>query len=252
MTSNVDLFDDLQTGDSVDGTVSETSEGQPATLAAESADVENASSTDNSGESESESPVETVAQVPDGAMSITEFAAFMTKTLMKAKFMAGEDLDGTEYVVPQSVYQTVKAQRDRIPHVLVQGPDDNEARVYVLTDLATSWWESRRERLATRGSGSQRASSRTPEDNLTLLAEAVKKSLYANDRSKMWIERIDQAAKLVDKYKGFLSDAKVEENTVELAVQEATDQYNAEKAAKEAEKSSKKTGSKAETTEDNE
>ena len=243
MTSNVDLFDDLQTADNGEGTVSEASEGQPTTLAAESADVENAS------DGEPESPVETVAQIPDGAMSITEFAAFMTKTLMKAKFEAGEDLDGSEYVVPQSVYQTVKAQRDRIPHVLVKGEDDNEARVYVLTDLATTWWESRRERLATRGSGAQRNSSRTPEDNLTLLAEAVKKSLYAHDRSKMWTGRIEQAAKLVDKYKGFLSDAKVEENTVELAVQEATDQYNAEKAAKEAEKASKK-GTKAESTDE--
>jgi hypothetical protein len=65
----------------------------------------------------------------------------------------------------------------------------------------------------------------------------------------MWTGRIEQAAKLVDKYKGFLSDAKVEENTVELAVQEATDQYNAEKAAKEAEKASKK-GTKTESTDE--
>jgi hypothetical protein len=244
MTSDVDIFDDLSNPAPVGTGAEAASEDQLSEANTESADSQNSGDTDND-----ESPVETVAQVPDGAMSITEFAAFMTKTLMKEKFEAGEDLDMSEYVVPQSVYQTVKAQRDRIPHVLVKGADDTEARVYILTVPATEWWKARKERLATRGSGAQRASSRTPEDNLNLLATAVNKSLYAIDRRELWVNRVAQTAALVDKYRGFLNDAKVAEETIELAIQEATDQYNADKAEKEAEKASKK-GSKDKTDED--
>lgn len=226
--SNVELFEDLPTADASSPA---DSTDAPATEAA----------TEPSNESDEtksdQSPVETVAEVPSGAMSITDFAAYMTQTLMKDKFSKGEDLDGSEYVVPQAVYQTVKAQRDRIPHVIVKADDESEGRVYVLKDEATAWWISRRERLATRGTAGP-ASSRTPEENLTLLSNAVAKSLYAQDRSKMWTERVEQAAKLVDKYKGFLSDTDVSTETVELTIQEATDAYNAEKAEKEAEKKS--------------
>lgn len=230
--SDVDLFADITADDSTNEAPSAT-DANGSTEATEPSDAANESE-------QNESPVETVATVPDGAMSITEFAAFMTKTLMRQKFEAGEDLDNSEYVVPQAVYQTVKAQRDRIPHVIVKGSDDTEGRVYILKDEATAWWLNRKDRLATRGQGAARASSRTPEDNLTLLAEAVKKALYANDRHAMWVGRVEQSAKLVDKYKGFLNDASVATETVELAVQEATDQYNAEKAQKEAEKAAKK------------
>lgn len=245
MTSNVDvdLFEDLPAA-STDVPVGSNPDGQP-TEVAESADGQSTGDSDTD-----ESPVETVAQVPDGAMSITEFAAFMTKTLMREKFEAGEDLDMSEYVVPQSVYQTVKAQRDRIPHVLVKGEDDTEARVYILTEPATTWWKARKERLATRGSGAQRASSRTPEDNLNLLATAVAKHLYSVDRQALWVERVAQSEKLIVKYKGFLSDAKVAEETVALAIQEATDQYNKDKADKDAEKASKKTSGKDKVTDE--
>lgn len=254
MTQNVDIFDGLPTADSASETATVSNQDESNTVATESADqsTDNGEGSNVDTNAENESPVETVAQVPDGAMSITEFAAFMTQNLMKAKFSAGEDLDGSEYVVPQAVYQTVKAQRDRIPHVIVKGADDTEGRVYILKDEATAWWLNRKERLATRGQGAQRASSRTPEDNLTLLAEAVKKSLYAIDRSKMWEGRVEQAANLVDKYKGFLNDASVAEETVTLAIQEATDQYNADKAEKEAEKASKKTTKTEDATADSE
>jgi hypothetical protein len=234
MTNPVDIFDGLATADNASG---------DAVVATEDGDVTE-SSTETSDESAEtkvdESPVETVATVPDGAMSITEFAAFMTQTLMKDKFSKGEDLDGSEYVVPQAVYQTVKAQRDRIPHVIVKGADESEGRVYILKDEATTWWLNRKERLANRGAGSQRASSRTPEENLTLLNMAVQKALYARDRLAMWTARVEQSDNLVDKYKGFLKDAEVSEETVTLQIQEATNSYNAEKAAKEAEKASKK------------
>lgn len=248
MTNSLDLFDGLDTSDSQGAPVGSVGNGAPDSATTE---IDNSTSGSTESADAESSPVETVAQIPDGVMSVTEFAAFMTQTLMKAKFEAGEDLDMSEYVVPQAVYQTVKAQKDRIPHVLVKGPDDAEARVYILKAEATAWWIERKDRLSTRGQGAARASSRTPEDNLSLLGAAVEKSLYAQARQAMWVERTEQAAKLVEKYKQFLSDAKIEEATVELAIQEATTRYHAEQAAKEAEKAKNtKKGKSAQTDED--
>lgn len=204
------------------------------------ASVSTEDNTDSQSESdENERPVETVAVVPDGAMSVTDFAAYMSSVLMKKKFAANEDIDPSDYVVPQAVYQTVKATRDRIPQVNVKGPEDEQARVYILRDEAEAWWLARRDRLSTRGSGTARASSRTADDNLALLAAAVEKSLYALSRKAMWDERVEQAAKLIDKYKGFLADQSVNEDTVTATIQEATDRFNAEQAAKAAEKAKK-------------
>ena len=231
--SNVDLFADIETSDTDSSAVSESTDATDGTDATDSTETETANASE-------ESPVETVAVVPEGCMSVTEFAAYMTQNLMREKILAGQEMDMTEYVVPQAVYQTVKAQRDRIPHLLVKGPEDTEARVYIKRDEAAEWWRNRKDRLATRGSGAQRASSRTAEDNLSLLGQAVAKSLYALDRQAMWNVRVEQTAKLVDKYKGFLTEQSVDEDTVALAIQEATDQYNTEKAAKEAEKAAKK------------
>lgn len=210
---------------------------------------------DNANDSQNDAPVETFASVPDGCVTIQEFAALMTQTMMKAKFEAGEDLDQNDYVVPQSVYQTVKAQRERIPHVLVKGADDAEARVYIKRDEAITWWLNRKDRLSTRGTGSQRASSRSAEDNLTLLSAAVYKSLYADSRLKLWQGRVEQATNLVEKYKGFLTEQKADADTVTLTIQEATDRFNSDQAAKEAEKAAKakKSGASADNAEgDNE
>lgn len=253
--TDVDLFADLPTANDAATTGADATSEDQATgtddQGMETSDSESVSDSAENDDNAEEAPVATVAQIPDGAMSVTEFAAHMTKTLMRAKFEAGEDLDSSEYVVPQAVYQTVKAQRDRIPHVIVKGPEDTEGRVYILRDEATEWWTNRKERLANRGQGAARASSRTPEDNLILLSEAVKKNLYAKDRRALWVDKVEQSARLVEKYQGFLNDAKVDEKTIALALQEATDQYNAEKAQKEAEKASRKAkNSNAETTEE--
>jgi hypothetical protein len=217
-------------------------EGVADVATPENSDVTDTNSAEGADVSESdtpERPIETVAVVPDGAMSVTDFAAHMTQTLMRNKFAAGEDFDQSDYVVPQAVYQTVKAARDRIPQVMVKGENDAEARVYILRDEATTWWLARRDRLSTRGSGTARASSRTADDNLALLGAAVEKYLYALSRQKMWNERVDQNAKLIDKYKGFLSDQSVAEDTVTLTIQEATDNFNAEQAKIAAEKAAK-------------
>jgi hypothetical protein len=234
MSTDVDLFDGLTDTDPTESTES--------TETPDSQNENESSETENTGTEDA--PVETVDSVPAGAVSVTQFAATLSQHLMRQAFENDQEFDGSEYVVPQSVYQTVRAQKDRIPHVLVRSEGDSEARVYILAEPAIAWWMARRERLATRGTGTGSASNRTPEQNLTLLSAAVEKELYANSRLAMWQERAAQAEKLVEKYKGFLKDANVSEDTVALAVQEATDAFNAEQAAKAAEKAKKTTKAK--------
>ena len=225
-TDNVDLFDDL---------TASAPTAEPETV--ESTETPDSADSTENADSEPDAPVETVNAIPEDAVSVTAFALHMTQTLTRKTLLEdGGDLDGSEYVVPQAVYQTVKAQKDRIPHVLVQTPGDKEARVYILQTPATAWWLDRRERLAKRGSGTAAASNRTPEQNLTLLGAAVEKALYAADRLAMWQTRAEQTKNLVEKYKGFLADADVSEDTVALTIQEAIDAHEAEKAAKVSEK----------------
>ncbi|HEY9660064.1 MAG TPA: hypothetical protein V6C65_16525 [Allocoleopsis sp.] len=231
MTQSTDLFDDM-IGDSQSENATPTTSDETPDLGADAANSVESGQTDT--------PVETFATVPDGCVSVTDFASRITQHLMLAKVTAGEDLDGSEYVVPQAVYQTVKAQRDRIPHVLVKGSEDKEARTYIKLDEAITWWVARQERLSTRGSGSgARGSSRTADENLALLAAAVQKHLYAQARLQMWSENVAKSEKLVEKYRGFLSEQEVGAEQIELAISEATAAFQAEMAAKDAEKAKK-------------
>jgi hypothetical protein len=223
--SDVDIFDDI--ADAPEAVATDSSEQNTDNVVSESAE--------QTVEAEVEVPVETVSSVPDGALSVTDFAAYVTQHLMREKIAAGEDLDGSEYTVPQAVYQTVKATRNRIPHILVKADGDTEARVYILRDEALAWWKVRREHIATRG-GTTRASNRTPEENLNLLTVAVGKALYAKDRLALWVSKSDAADKLIEKKRAMLATQGVDEATMDLAVQEGTDTYNTDKAAKLAEK----------------
>ena len=251
--SDVDLFDGLS-DETATPTAEVSADAPTSTVVAE---TETPATDPATAETDTEptpntKPIETVAEAPADAVSVTEFAAYITQVLMKAKFAAGEDMDGTEFTVPQAVYQTVKASKDPIPHVLVKAEGDAEARVYILKTDAEPWWMARRERISTRGAGATRASNRTAEENLTLLAGAVTKSLYALARQAMWNDRVEQTAKLVDKYKGFLKEQEVAEETVTLALQEATDVFNAEQKAKADEKALKAKKSGKVEPEDNE
>jgi hypothetical protein len=232
--TNVDIFAGI-----TDPAPADTVTAADATDAVSDTASETSASAEDSQSETPDPPVVTVAEVPTGAMSVTEFAAHMTQVFMRAKILAGEDLDQNDYVVPQSVYQTVKAQRDRIPHILVQGPDDAEPRVHILKDEATEWFTNRKDRLSTRGTGAQRASSRTAEDNLSLLNAAVYKDLYTQSRLDLWTGRKEQTTKLIEKYQGFLKDQSVDADTVSLTIQEATDRFNTDMAAKAAEKEAK-------------
>lgn len=230
MTTSTDLFAGL------DVTAEPTAVTETETVDAteNSTDAEQTESVDSTPDA----PVETVTSVPEDAVSVTDFAKHISQYLMRQVFEQGAEMDGTEYVSAQTVYQTVKAQKDRIPHVLVREADETESRVYILKTQATDWWLARRERLASRGAGSTSPSNRTAEQNLTLLGAAVNKHLYAQARLALWTANTAQAEKLIEKYKGFLKDA--DSATIELAIQEATDAFNAEQAAKAAEKAAKK------------
>jgi hypothetical protein len=188
-------------------------------------------------ESESNGEDETyLAEIPeprDNFVSITEFAAHMTNALFMKAIESGTTPDPSNYVVAQSVYQTVRAQKDQIPHIKVKAAGDEQARVYIDKANATPWWFARTERLATRGTGATaRASSRSPEDNLSLLEQAAYAHQHALSRSALWAERVEQGERKVEKYKGFLSDQDVSEEDVAKAVQTGIDSYHADQAAK--------------------
>jgi len=177
-------------------------------------------------------------------MSVSEFASEVSQRLMREKIVAGEELDGTEYTIPQTVYQAIKAQRNPLPHVLVKD-SDSEPRVYVLFEQAFAAWRDRLAKNKERGTGAGvRASSRTPEDLLMLFGDAVKRALYAVSRKELWESNLEQANKLSAKYRGFLSEAGVEDSVVDVAMTEATTAYKAESEAKAAEKAAKKKSEK--------
>lgn len=228
--SDVDIFSGL-TDESASSTSNEVENEETAVTDAPVGAEDNSVPTEDDGK---EDPaVETVSDAPEGAMGVTEFAAFLTHTFMKETIEAGGAFDTVAYIVPQAVYQTVKAAKDRIPHVIVLKEGETEGKVYILRDEALEWWRARRERLATRGTGiSKSASQRTPEDNMVLLRAAVAKHLYAESRRVMWTERAADGEKLVAKYQGFLADAKVSDDDVAKVIQEATDVFNAEMAEK--------------------
>lgn len=225
MTQDVDIFDGIANADET--TTSDTSDNT------------------DSQESEKAEPV-VVTTIPDGAVSVTDFASWVSQVLMREKIQDGLDLDGTEYTIPQTVYQAIKAQRNPLPHVLVKDEDDDkEPRVYVLRDEALIAWRERLAKNKERGTGAGvRASSRTPEDLLVLLADAVKRSDYAVSRRTLWETNLDQATKLVTKYKGFLSEAGVDDATVDMAIAEAQTAFKVEQEAKAAEKAAKKSKEK--------
>lgn len=245
--SDVDVFDGIEdvvqpivSGDNTPP-VDVVAEGEPEPQLPsddDSSDSSEATSETESAEAENK-PVETVSEIPAGAVSVTEFAAYVTAELMRAAFESGGVLKGNEFTVPQDVYQTVRASRDRIPHVFVKDANSKEARVYILKDEAFVWWMARRDRLKDRGTGATRASNRTAEENLVLLAGAVEKALYAKSRLDMWTAKVEQTQKLVDKYKGFLKEQEVAEETVTLAIQEATDEFDTAQKIKADEKAAK-------------
>lgn len=233
--TSIDVLDDLTSDEpTTEPAVELTSQEEPSED--EPTEDEPTEETENE---ETPEPENILTEVPPGTkvMSITEFAGHMTGVLMQQAVLNGEPPDiSKHYVVPQSVYQTVRALRERIPHIKVQSDSDKEAdkeaRVYILVDDAQPWWLARSERLSTRGQGTARASARTPEDNLGLLQDAAYRRTHAVKRQVQWAKAIEDLDKLVVKYQGFLSEQNVSESEQENAIQTGTDQYNSDLAEK--------------------
>lgn len=220
----------------------------------ENDETDDTDDSDESDSDESENEREILTEAPTGAMSAQQFAAHITALVFSAKIHNNEQVDASDVVQPASVYQTIRAQRDQIPHVWVQSEGQTEARALIYPiageNGAEAWWMARRERLATRGTlGSRPASARTPEDNLTLLAAAQDRYLYACSRRNLWESNVRKATALIEKYRGFLNDQKVDTGQQELAIQTGTDKFNADQAEKASKKATKdKKGKKAKAT----
>jgi hypothetical protein len=226
-TNTVDALDDL---------VSEAVEDTDTSTVTDTDNSTDEATTSNETETETEDTSTYLPENPDPSnfVSITEFAAHMSTVQLVAAIKANQDPDPSKhYVVAQSVYQTVKAQRDPIPHIKVKAEGEEQARVFIDKAKATEWWLARAERLSTRGQGgAARASSRTPEDNLRLLGEAAFAAAHAQARLDLWQERVPQVLEKIEKYRGFLGDQDVSEEDVARAIQDGKDRYHAEQAEK--------------------
>jgi hypothetical protein len=209
-------------------------------------DVEN-EETEDTEETETSEDNESPAlpEVPEGAISVTDFAALLT-------FTEGNPYG---YVVPQAVYQAVRAKRDPLPHVLVKTEDDNAPRVYVLRDPALAAWADRAARIETRGTGAGKpASKRSPEELSEAFSKvdgAVWKLEYARARRDMWDEILTDRDRTVSKYRRWMREAGISADEISDLESSTRKAFEAEVQAKLEEREAKAEAAKAKKTNGN-
>src|SRR6185503_20555389 len=146
--TELDLFSDMtaetETGDD---------ENLDETETVESDDTEE---TEDEEAETTEDTRPTVSEIPEGAVSVTDFAMALT-------FLPDNPYG---YVVPQAVYQAAKAKKDPLPHVLVKTEDDNQPRLYILKEEALAAWADRASRNEGRGTGAGKPASKRSADEL--------------------------------------------------------------------------------------
>lgn len=149
------------------------------------------------------------SDVPDGCVSIPQFAEHMTRLQMRAEFEAaakGETYEGpTGQVLPQSVYQATKAERNPLPSVIAyaevtdaNGETKVTEKQYIPLQEAEEAWPNRRrgaaaldsevdpEKIA-RIAGKRRYDLAQAEERLARLTEKVNRlrELVAKSNSRL-------------------------------------------------------------------
>jgi predicted dehydrogenase len=148
-----------------------------------------------------------VTELPEGTLSVTDFAKYMTRK----KIEQGED---DFFVLPQTVYQRVNRKSDPLPHVILRETKEakdtdgtvkleESDRVYVLVNEAEAVWDNVRVR------GERTGPSRTSEDVADRLLRAGKARVRLAAIQKRFARVSDQLAKqetLVGKYDSLLGE----------------------------------------------
>lgn len=247
VTSTIDdLFDTSDSSSSVTSVAVD----EPTDTSSDSDVESNDSDTDSDSETDEAAKV-ILSSVPEGAMTVGDFAAMLTYTFVEGQ----PGVPAYGQVLPPSVYQAVTAKKNPIAHAYVQQSGDSKPKLYILPE-AIEQWAQRAAASASRGEGTS-ASKRTPDalrnlfgnvdaDNLAT-GGAVAKLLYAESRRDLWDARVADAKALVEKYRRLMTDAAMTEDEIDdLFAQAAATWHAAAQAkieAKEAEKGAKSASS---------
>lgn len=247
--TELDLFSDMT--DESDKTENDENldETEPETVTEpeNGAEAENGEDEDESDSAENVMSRPTVSEVPEGAVSVTDFAMALT-------FLEGNPYG---YVLPQEVYQAVKAKKKPLASVLVKTEDANQPRVYVLKDEAMAQWAERAANNEGRGSGAGKPGSKRSADELreafTKEDGAVWRLCYANERRNLWDGVVTDRQKTVEKYHRWMTDAGISVDEIADLIAETKKSFDAAEQAKieerEAKKAERAAAKKAETPE---
>lgn len=185
---------------------------------------------------------------PENSATVAEFADIVNKQLVRERVaeLLAQDVDVVEaatqaissQVNQASFYQAVKAQRNPMPHFVVQyevavldgegnetGETKTEEKTYVPVDVALDWWRNR----PTRGGGGAARSEEDVEKRLYRAGKKVADLKAAQSRLAKLTENVDRMKSQVENYEKLLeADGK--------SLDDATAVYEKALEAEEAEK----------------
>lgn len=164
---------------------------------------------------------------PEGSVTIPEFADHVNRDLIRAEAarLIADDVDpldaavqaGSAAINPASFYQAIRAQRNPMPHYVVESETEVEEKdaegnvtgtkieksekTFVPLDVALEWWKNK----PIRGAGG--GASRTEDDIEKRLVRAGKKFADLDSAKKRLVKLQDNIKRMteqVDKYDGYL------------------------------------------------
>lgn len=248
-STGLDLFSDMSETNDPDLNPDQTEETEDNSVSDESETDEESTNEDENSENgaeneNSEETEEILSEVPEDAVSVTDFA--MELTFMKND--EGNPQYG--YIIPQEIYQLVRAKNNPLPHVLVKTADDNQPRVYVLRTPALAAYAERATRIATRGSSGpgRPASKRSPDElreAFTKVDGALWNLRYAESRRDMWDGKVADRQTTVDKYKKWMTEAGITDSEISDMEASVKSAFEAEEQRKVEEREAKAAEAKA-------
>lgn len=186
---------------------------------------------------------------PEGSETVAEFADRVNKARVRERVaeLIAQDVDAADAAVQAladqvnqaSFYQAVKAQRNPMPHYVVQyevpvldaegnetGETKTEEKTFVPIDVALDWWKNR----PTRGGGGAARSEEDVEKRLIKAGKKLADLNSARERLTKLEANIKRMEGQVEKYQEWLAaDGKTLEDAT-AAYEKAVEAEEAEKA----------------------
>lgn len=143
-------------------------------------------------------------EIPDGCVTVQDFAARISAKLAEQKVAEGMDLFeavAASQVLPQNFYNAIKRDKDPMPSVKVP-TEGGEDRVYIPIDEATEWYLNR---PARGGSGAPRSEEEVTS-RLRRAGSAKQKLDEMEARYEKFTARLDKQRSLVNRYGELLAE----------------------------------------------